>query len=321
MRHCTNCGRDRSRERSVLSFRSALAPKSNTARFRTDSMIFRSHSSSLEEEGDEPAGKLTVDFGDDVKFSPEVGKKLVLETLSKQGAMLHELDAWTPTIVGKDLVLGGTLTASGIRRLSSVLDRPPSFTPKVREADKSEAGAKDRMAKASQEYWRRVQELLADLKRERKTTPATTMGQVAMWMDSYARRIDQLPVENVDPELAAYGAAAADSLRMAGQAIKEGNARKRVAEKETPMQYDVYPWTQIYGYTYRWNWFGNGIFPYGEYGVDVYPNARAYYRARSRARTQEHIAGAVNAQQIMKDLENSGASVRYRMAEKYNAQF
>ena len=272
-------------------------------------------------EGDEPAGKLSVDFGTDVRFSPEVGKKLVLETLSKKGAMLHELDAWTPTAVGKELVLGGTLTASGIRRLSSVLDRPPSFTPKMRETDRTEAGSKDRMAKASQDYWRHVQELLADLKKERKTTPATTMGQVALWMDSYARRIDQLPVENVDPELAAYGGTAAESLRKAGQAIKEGNARKRIAERETPMQYDVYPWTQIYGYSYRWNWFGSGIFPYGEYGVDVYPNETAFNRARSQARMQEHIAGAVKARQIMKELEDSGASVRYRMAQKYDAQF
>ena len=89
----------------------------------------------------------------------------------------------------------------------------------------------------------------------------------------------------------------------------------------TPMQYDYYPWTQVYGYTYRWDYFGSGYVPYGNWGVDVYPNVTAYFRARSRARREEKIAGASQANAIMDEVAKLSAEIKQKMEQKYNSQF
>jgi hypothetical protein len=52
--------------------------------------------------------------------------------------------------------------------------------------------------------------LLEDLGKERKKNANYTMAQIGVWMNKYAKKIDQLSVLNVDPEVVQYGANVAD---------------------------------------------------------------------------------------------------------------
>lgn len=272
----------------------------------------------LDVDGKEFHGKLAIELGSDLLFPPEAGKKLLLETLGVRGATINELSDWSVAVSGRQMILEGSLTSSGIQRIASIINRPPALT---RDKSATDLEEKDRALISSRKYWNQIQELLVDLKREPKKSSGYSLGQVAMWMDSYARRIDQTSVAYVDPELAAYGASIADSLRQASYAIKEGNARGRIQQMNTPMQYDYYPWEQIYGYTYRWDYFGSGYVPYGNYGVDVVPNVTAYYRARSRARSTERIAGMSRANAIMDTVNKLSGEIKNKMEQKYNSQF
>ncbi len=76
------------------------------------------------------------------------------------------------------------------------------------------------MAMASQEYFKTITTMLDDLGGKRKTTEFVTWGQVGLWFERYARKIDNLPILNVDNELLDYGVFVADSLRQSETAMK-----------------------------------------------------------------------------------------------------
>lgn len=55
---------------------------------------------------------------------------------------------------------------------------------------------------------------------KRKSTEFVTWGQVGGWFERYARKIDNLPILNVDPEMLDYGVFVADSLRQSETVMK-----------------------------------------------------------------------------------------------------
>jgi hypothetical protein len=60
------------------------------------------------------------------------------------------------------------------------------------------------------------------------------MGQIGIWFRNFARRIDQLPMVNVHPELLDWGGFVADSLRqgqLAVQAAAAGKARRPLGNR------------------------------------------------------------------------------------------
>ncbi|MGB3146551.1 MAG: DUF4339 domain-containing protein, partial [Paracoccaceae bacterium] len=59
-----------------------------------------------------------------------------------------------------------------------------------------------------------------------------TMGQISVFFRNYARRIDRLPVLNVDPELVDFGRWTSTSLREGQIAVTEAAGRSRMAQLE-----------------------------------------------------------------------------------------
>jgi len=66
---------------------------------------------------------------------------------------------------------------------------------------------------------------LDDLRAKPSTSGVRTAGQVAMWFDRYTRKIDNLPLLNVDPTLLAYGSDVAAALRDANSALRNVGMR------------------------------------------------------------------------------------------------
>lgn len=273
---------------------------------------------------EQPFGKIKVDFHENVPLTPEAAKMALLHALARRGAMLDELTEWKPAVAGKQVTLEGYLTASGMRRLSSMFDRPPSLKlPATATASTQQQPSNTKeqvVAHTSKVYFQQVEELLEDLGKERKKNSGYTMAQIGVWMDKYAKKIDQLPVLNVDPEVVDYAAQVADSLRAGYSAIRTGAARSRVRQVNTPMTYNYYSGGETYGYSYRMGLWG-GMMPYGYSETWAVPDTRAYQQARTRAKTEERVSSASSARDIMAQVDQASAAIRRKMSQKYQINF
>lgn len=271
--------------------------------------------------GDKPFGKIKVDFNENISISPEAAKGVLLHALGNHGAMIDEFADWKPAVKDKQVTLEGNLEASGLRRLSSLFDRPPSLKEHEPAKTSTPQTKEQKVLVASQNYFKRVTDLLDDLKQEQRGNPNYTMGQIGVWMNKYATKIDQLSVLNVDPELVDYGANVSDSLRAAYNQIRTGAARARTREVNTQMQYNYYSYGETYGYTYRDGYYGGGVMPWGSYGTVAVPDQQAYNHERTRARTEERIAAGSSARDIMGTINSSTGTIRRKMSQKYQADF
>lgn len=168
----------------------------------------------------EARGTCTVDFGKSPAFLGEEAAPVFLEVLSRLGARVEDLAEWEASTRANQLVLQGKLSRNGIRELFSVVQPPsplavaeaapaapkPSPTDKPAKEQPEAKPAGDAVAKASQEYYQAVVKILDRLEEKLGTgAKSASLGDGAAWCKRDARRIDRLPVLNVDPDLVAWG--------------------------------------------------------------------------------------------------------------------
>jgi hypothetical protein len=264
--------------------------------------------------GDVAYGKIKVDFARDVSALSELAKPNLLTVLQERGLMIDDLNSWTAKAQGKLVTLEGELSESGLRLVSSLISPP---TPALGGAEKepSAEAAADATAKATQAHFRAVNELLEDLRGKRGQ--AKTVGQIGVWFDNYARRVDRLPMVNVDKEMLDYSRYVSQQLRNSAMAIKGIGIRSGVRQAQETTQGVSTPYASGGGYdNYR----------YGRYGWYAGVESRGmnrYEQAQTgaRIRMEERGTGAAQARSIMQDIENVTAQVRRTMTEKYNLEF
>lgn len=269
--------------------------------------------------GDKPYGKVKVDFKDDLAISPELAKAALIHTFINHGVMLNEFEDWKPAVSGKSMSLEGFMTPSGMQRVSSLFNRPPSLKLPTSAGQVVPKTKEEQMRDASVNYFHQIEGLLKDLKASK--TGASSVGSYGVWMTKYAGKIDQLSVLYVDPELMNYGAYVSDQLRGGYNAIRSGAAKSRIREVNTPMQYDYYTRTNTYGYTYRDGWFGGGVVPWGDTSTYAVPDQQAYNHAKSAARTEEFIQSGNQARDFMVNIDKATGDIKRAMTTKYNADF
>jgi hypothetical protein len=265
-------------------------------------------------------GGLKIDFSEDVSMTADFAKPLLLEVLAHRGAMIDEFNDWTVNVTANQISLKGVLEPNGLRRILSLLEPPhsPDYTP-----PKPSSGTDPQeltVALASQEYFKTIETMLDDLRGKRKSTEHVTWGQVGLWFERYARKIDNLPILNVDNELLDYGVFVADSLRqsetaMKGIGAKSGYRKTQLSNVTGSGYYGGYG----YGYGY-----GGPVARAGAVGATVNAaHANLAYRGQEEAqiRTQERIAGNANAHFIMQGLEQATSAVRRTMTQRYKIEF
>lgn len=271
--------------------------------------------------GEKPFGKVKVDFADELGISPELAKAMLLRALAKRGAMLKELSDWTPQVNGRQVSLEGELTSSGTKRLFSLFDRAPSFMKPPAETGTTTPlpppPSDDRpKLYATKAYFNKATDYLRDLRSN--SYDASTFGSIAMWYDSYARKIDQLPVVGVDPEVLAYSRRTANAMRQASSLIKSANYQKGVRQANVQPQYVTNTWGMTYGYSYGWDGYGG---PVGSYSTYTSRDYAAENDAKTTIRREETANAGLSSQQIMHQIEEDTASTRQRMSLKYNENF
>ena len=178
-------------------------------------------------------GALRVDFNEDISVIRDVAKPLLLEALGNNGMMINEFRDWTVQVNAKDVRLTGTLEDGGTRRLLSFLDTPPSLH-QIEDQPSQDQTPESLVRLASKEHFRSISSLLGDLRDDKQNR--TTMGQISVYFRNYARKIDRLPILNVDPELVGFGRWVSTSLREGQIAVTEAAGRSRMGQMEVAGQ-------------------------------------------------------------------------------------
>jgi hypothetical protein len=244
--------------------------------------------------GKECRGQLQIDFGAEVAPLKDVAKPLVFEALSALGLQTKELEGWSVTLGPRSIRMQGVLSADAQRRVFSVIELPSAeLSDKKGPADASPATAADpdesAMRESSLAYFKSTQELVNDLRKGLKDAKATSA-----WMERYARRIDELPVLNVDELLLDYGDKLAETLRIMS-----------LAKRQAGIQYGVRA-TE-----------GSGYYSGYSYGEDAYSSTAA----RSQARKEE-MAVASNARvEGWRLIDDATADIRRTLTKKYGTEF
>ena len=225
---------------------------------------------------------------------------------------------------GKTVSLEGHFTSSGLRRIFSTFDRPPAFQAAKAEqpSESSSQSTEQRKAEATLTYFKGVQELLRDLKGQKSRSGGTyTTGSIAKWCTNYSRKINNLPMLNVDPEMIEFGTKTAQTLVQVAQSLNGGNIQGGIAARSASPVVDTYTSSNVYGYGYRGGWFGGGIEPLGsETSVSVI-DERATTAQRANIRSNARAQSSQQARQIFASIDAAMADICARMVQKYQIEF
>lgn len=252
---------------------------------------------------DKREGAVRVDFKKPTAIMKPIAKSLMEEVLRGLGISLADFDHWTATTSGTSLVLNGDFSAGDLRRVVSLFAASPA-AHQMREPETGPSAgttAPDPMAakaEISKKYFHSVRNLVDELNK----TLHKTRDNHNVWMERYARKIDDLPIKDVDTDLLTFGGNVSNSLRYQSQAGRMAALRSGVREAQPNYAYAT-----------------GGIGPYGSYGnysysVRVAPES-------GRIRTEEHANAAQVKVSEMKQIEDGMVQIRRAMTAKYNVEF
>jgi hypothetical protein len=147
-------------------------------------------------------------------------------------------------------------------------------------------------AQASKRYFTSVTRVIE----ETRNVKGVSVAEHGVWNDKLARKIDQIPMLNVDKDLLDYGAQVSQLIRGAGVAIK--NANMVAGAQKMP--------NTAYGYV-----------GYGYAGYSINDNS-GYNAVLTR---QAHAAGMEQHVGNLEQVDNLTTAIRRAMTERYKIEF
>jgi hypothetical protein len=267
--------------------------------------------------GEQPSGKIVIDVREDASVAAAFAKPLLLQILADRGAAINDLQSWTAKAEGNEISLAGNLSSSGLRRLLSVVDSPAADAPAA-EAKPSPGELPALQAAASLKHFKAVTAMAGDLKADMKDSK--NLASTAFWFEKYARRIERLPILNVDDELLKYSAFVAGQLRQASLSVKTMGIQSGARQAQV-LGADVSPYAVA---TSRWGRYGSYGGSAGARGVAVYDpmaEVKAVGAERRAIRAEEKGIAATDVQQIRQAIIAATADIRRKMTQKYQTEF
>lgn len=270
--------------------------------------------------GEKPFGSIKVDFGKDLGPLKDVGPALLLDVLAQRGAMIDDFSSWKSKTDGKQIVLSGNLSATGMRKVFSLIDAPTAAEAIAETSGEPAQSASDQepAVVATQKYFASVNQYFEDL----RDKEPQRIAQYGVWFDKYARKIDQLPMVNVDPAMLDYGAYVSQQFRNAGAAIQGIGVRKRVRQVQSVNSAGG---PGYYGDNYDGGYYHGDNYYYGANGYmrgnAVQSGLRQQQNIRTQVNVEEKAMGVSAAKAIVSELENATRELRRQMTEKYNVEF
>lgn len=153
--------------------------------------------------------ELRLDFSAAVGRRGELFKAILLEALDDFGAALTEFRNATVAVDGSCVRLRTNLSDDSLIRIMSLF-MPPTPAAKP-DASSSSVPRADMNLDATRRYFHAVRKALDDLQRKGKRDADYLRN--ATWLDSSAKKIEQLPTRYVDAEVVKFGEATAAKLR------------------------------------------------------------------------------------------------------------
>ncbi len=275
--------------------------------------------------GEQPSARIVIDLQDDASGIASFAKPLVIQIMSDLGLSINDVQSWTAQAKGSELSLSGRLTNSGLRRLLSVVDSPVSNVNTGAKAQPISPGKLPAIrAKASRDHFRAVVRMFSDLKGDMRDSK--TLASASLWFDKYARRIERLPMLNVDEEVLNYSGFVAGQMRQASQTVKTMGIRSgaRTAQITSSNAGPYAVGTTRWGRYGRYGGYGGassyGV--YGGYGVDGQRAEMKNVEAQRRTiRAQEKGVAATDVGQIRQGVIAATTDIRREMTQKYQLQF
>lgn len=238
---------------------------------------------------------LRVDFTEDPSIMKEFSKPLLLEKLGDLGLMIDEFENWEASVRGNTFYLSGELSAGGMRKVLSLIDPPSLPAAKTQASAEPSASDLDPLALPSQRYFQEVSGLLTGM----STRENLKYAKQFSWYDKHARKISQLSMVKVDPELLDYGLATATALRSMAY-----NLRNQAAAASQSSNNRTTTW-EAYG-----DWYNGYLVTY-----NTQPSER------QKAEKMSKMYGTMSYADTVQNVGNMTSEIRRRMVERYKIDF
>ncbi len=268
--------------------------------------------------GEQRSGKIAVDMRGDASAIASFAKPLLLMILADTGASINDFQSWTFQAKKGEISLAGQLSTGGLRRLLSVVDSPAGSGAVAGVSQVSPGDLPAMQLKATQDHFRAVTGMFNDVREDMKN--AKNLASTSFWFDKYARRIERLPILNVDDELLKYSAFVAAQMRQASLAVKTMGIQSGVRQAEITGA-DVSPYavgTTRWG---RYGWYGGYGGAAGWAVKDAMAEVKEVGAERRVVRAEEKATMATDVQQIRQAVIAATADIRRKMTQKYQVEF
>lgn len=276
-------------------------------------------------------GKLVVDAENNVNLSAEACKALLMEIMSDAGIKIGDLQQFKAEAKGKEFSLGGYLSESGLRRIFTLVESPmPTQTaPETQAGEASPSSEKGQMAANTLRQFEAITKMFNDLKQDWRDLKS--LSCVALFFERYAKRIEKLPVLNVDPDMLKYRDFVAVQFRAAAESGRTMNIRgsyrqSGIGGTGASGAGAYYGYDNGYYGGYRSGWYGG----YGVGGVAVaqanatnafYDATRAQGAQRRAVRNEERNIMATDVQSIRANVIDATNQIRRMMTQRYQVEF
>ena len=249
--------------------------------------------------------ELRLTFNEPPTALAPVAQPLLRDVLGYLGASLESAATWTSASSADSLVFRGSITAAEVRRILSLFrghDVADAGSTQVAVAGQAAAApTAEQVALATKKYFQEVDGLIEDL----RGTLSKNRDNHALWFERYGRKIDDLSMLNVDPDLLTFGQRVSSSFRYQGQALRTAKVRGGVRVAQSGAN-NVYRSTTAY------------VGPYGgtywETNTGTIANA-AGIKAEERATAKDVQFSE------WKQIEDGLVSIRRTLTERYRINF
>lgn len=250
--------------------------------------------------------QLRVDFDKDITLLHPLAKELVLTVLDDFGANVEEMQSWKVELKPQAILMEGPVSQDGLRRIFSVAELPTTKFSTLKDTagstETTEAAPESLIRESSLTYYRSIDVLVKDLRRDLRGNKAS-----AAVMERYARKIDRMPILNVDPELLNFGTAVANTLRDMALSKRQGGVA--YGTDTAGMGGGGYA-----NYSVSYGYFGREL-------GDAYAGARA--SAADRASMKASAMADSNYARVegFQAIDEHLSDIRRKMSEKYQVEF
>lgn len=244
-------------------------------------------------------GRLRLDFESPVGSRTEALKTVVLQWFDDVGAQMSPLAGAKVTASDKSLTFVAPLDERALRRILSLVRSP--HLPGKGDVDNAEKQQPNAVATA--DYYNSVCDLLNAL--VRRNQGATDYDKTALWHETFAKKVAELPTTGVDPELVGWGRDVSAKLLALGASLRG-----------VPVDLDQLQKSIRFDDTTYYRWYATSA----ESGPLYFPS---WVKSRNnvgdvRAREAELIAKSTGQRDaIWSMLRNATADIARKMEYKY----